>query len=385
MLQNKARAWMEIDLGKVHHNVAEIQKIIPKQTKIMGVVKANAYGHGDVQLAKELQACGIDFFAVSSVDEALNLYEAGIKKEPILILGYTPPVHFHHLLGKENIIQTVFSLTYGEKLNQFFHEHHDICRVHIKVDTGMSRLGIICRKTMYHIDEVKQVYTLKNLKIEGVFSHFSVSDSLNHDDLEYTAQQIECYEKVLADLKKAGLNPGLRHIQNSYGILNYSHLQYDYARTGLLLFGVTGNDEISIRTSPRFQPIMSLKANVSLVKEVEAGVSISYGRNFTTANEAKIATISIGYADGVSRSISNRFKEVSIHGQRVPMIGNICMDQILIDVSSVDDVQEGDVVTLIGKDNDQELKIDEFTRLAETINNESLCWWSARIPRFYKQ
>lgn len=382
MLESKARAWLEIDLDKIAKNVDEIHRLIPAKTKIMGIVKANAYGHGDVAVAKALRDCGVDFFGVSSIDEAIVLREAGIREE-IMVLGYTPPQHFHYL-NKYNIIQSLISLAYAQKCNAYAKENQIKIRGHIKLDTGMCRLGVVCKQHQYNIDEVKAIYALEHLQCEGIFSHFSVSDSLDEDAKAYTDQQVQLYERVLSDLKAAGIDYGLTHLQNSYGVLNYGHLEYDYVRPGLLFLGATSNDAIPIATNPDFEPILQLKANVSLVKEVEAGDSVSYGRNYIAKEHDKIATVSIGYADGYPRILSNKHPQVLIHGQRCEIVGNICMDQIMVNVTHIENVLEGDVVTLIGKDGDEMITVDELTRWANTINNDTFCWFSARVPRIYK-
>lgn len=382
MLMSDTRAWLEIDLSKISHNVKEIQKILPATSKIMAIVKANAYGHGDVACAKELSRCGIDFFGVSSVDEGIALREGGIQ-EPILILGYTPPVHFHHVIEKQ-LIQTFLSLDYAKKADAWCEENKVIMHGHVKVDTGMSRLGIITQAHEYRIDEVKKVYQLPHLSVDGIFSHFSVSDGLDVDNKAYTTQQIKLFDRVLEDLQQAGIDAGVRHLQNSYGILNYPHLQYDYVRPGLLFLGATSDDAIDTLTHPDFQPIMQLKANVSMVKTIQPGVCVSYGRHFTSKQVSRIATVSIGYADGYPRSVSNKGACVLLHEKRVPIIGNICMDQMMLDVTDIENVKEGDIVTLFGCDGDEVLPIDELTRLAGTINNETFCWMSARLPRIYK-
>lgn len=382
MLESKARAWLEIDLSKIAHNVKEIHKLIPEKTRIMGIVKANAYGHGDLPVAEALRACGVDFFGVSSIDEAIVLRKGGIK-EPILILGYTPPMHFHYL-QEYDVIQTFLSLDYAQKCDAYAREHGFKIRGHIKVDTGMSRLGIVCKDNCYQIEEIKAIYALEHLQVEGIFSHFSVSDDLKTEARDFTCHQIVLFERVLADLKAAGIEPGLTHLQNSYGILNYGKLEYDYVRPGLLFLGATSDDSIPIASKPDFQPIMQLKANISMVKTLSEGDCVSYGRNFRGSAGTKIATVSIGYADGYPRIISNTKAQVLIHGQRCEIVGNICMDQLMVDVTHLEDVKEGDIVTLFGQDGDAFLPVDELTRQAHTINNDTFCWFSARVPRIYK-
>lgn len=382
MLTSSTRAWVEIDLSKIAHNVEEVRNLIPSTSKIMGIVKANAYGHGDIACTKELVRCGIDFFGVSSVDEAIALREAGIEAN-ILILGYTPPLHIH-LIMEYDLIQTILSLNYAQKINDWCKQHECVMKGHVKLDTGMSRLGVVIQKHEYHIDEVKSIYHMPYIDVCGIFSHFSVSDLLDDVNKAFTDEQVQMFEKALQDLKADGIDVGLRHIQNSYGILNYPDLAYDYVRPGLLYMGATSDDAVAINSNPDFWPIMQLKANVSLVKTIQPGVSVSYGRNFQSESPRRIATISIGYADGYPRNVSNRGSRVLIHGEFAPIIGNICMDQMMIDISDIDDVVEGDVVTLIGTDGEHTIKVDELSRLAGTINNETFCWISSRVPRIYK-
>lgn len=381
MLQSKSRTWVEIDLAKVKANTELVQKLLGK-TKIMGVVKANAYGHGDVVIANLLQDLGVDFFAVSSIDEALKLRQNGITQN-ILILGYTPVEHFHYLL-EENITQCVMSYEYAQKLADFAKKHNGSINGHIKLDTGMGRLGIQIKDDNYQIDEVKKCYKLDGLNITGIFSHFSVSDSIvDEDDKAYTDHQITLFDKALADLRASDINVGLTHMQNSYGCVNYDDLTYDYARPGIILLGNLSNDQDILKYNIDLKPSLSWKANISLVKKVTKGTNISYGRHFVADKDMKVATVSCGYADGLNRNASNKHMEVLVAGKRCEVLGNICMDQFIIDVTNVDDVAEGDIVTIVGEDNGECIQIDEQSRLANTINNESFTKISNRVPRFY--
>ena len=216
----------------------------------MGIVKADAYGHGDVECTRELERCGVDFFAVSSVDEGVHLREHGIRSA-ILILGYTPPEHFHYL-HELRLTQTLVDLPFARKLDAYAHAHDCVIEAHVKADTGMSRIGVIVQDHAYHIEEILEMYAMKHVRVTGIFSHFSVSDSHTAEDLAFTKHQIELFERVLADIRAAGFDCGVRHLQNSYGILNYPDLQYDYVRPGLLYMGVTSDDEIPINTAPGF-------------------------------------------------------------------------------------------------------------------------------------
>lgn len=382
MLEAYSRAWIEIDYDAIAHNVKEIQKLIGK-TKIMGIVKANAYGHGDVECTRALIKCGVDLFGTSSVDEAVHLRDNGIEQD-ILILGYTPPEHFHYLVEK-NLIQTLCSYDYACKLNAYARQHGVTVRAHVKVDTGMNRIGVKYQKEEKHMDQILAEYRLSNVHAEGIFSHFPVSDELGTDSLTFTKQQIALFQEVLENLKKEGIDPGLKHIQNSYGILNYMDLGMDYCRPGLLYMGVTSDDTIDILSQPDFIPILALYANVSMVKTIEPGMTVSYGRHFTAQKPMKVATLAIGYADGVPRILSNKGFEVLIHGKRCRQIGNICMDQLMIDVTELEDVKEGDVACLIGVQSGQRVTVDTISRMANTINNETLSAFAARLPRLPKR
>lgn len=377
----KSRAWAEIDYQAIGHNVAEIQKLIGN-TKIMGIVKADAYGHGAVACAKALQACGIDFFAVACLEEAKVLRQSGIK-EPILILGYTPPASFLELFDFD-LTQSVLSKDYAQKLSDFALQNGLTLKGHLKVDTGMNRTGILYQDGAKHYEEALASYQLPALQIEGIFSHFPVSDDLGSESQSFTKHQIELFNELCTRLQNDGVDVGLRHIQNSYGILNYKDLGMDYCRPGLLYMGVTSDDEVPIASHPNFIPILSLKAKVTLVKNIPEGASVSYGRHFVAPSERRIASLSIGYADGLSRACSNKNLMVSIRGHLVPLVGNICMDQCMADITGFNDIQEGDIVTLIGVDEKNCCTVDQISRLAGTINNETLSCLSPRVLRVAK-
>lgn len=382
MLQSKSRAWLQIDGNAVRNNLKEIKKLIPATTEIMAVVKANCYGHGDRQMAMLMQNEGITTFAVSSVDEALNLRDAGVSGD-ILILGYTPKVHFHYL-HEQHLLQNFLSLEYAVMLNDYAIQNNVKICGHIKVDTGMARLGIRCLDDDYNIDEVLAIFKLEALSVEGMFSHFSVADSLDSaNDLAYTAHQRELFDKVLLDVRQAGYDPKKVHLQNSYGVLNYPELNYDYVRPGILMLGFTSDDSIRIHTAPQFIPAMSYLADVSRVRLVKKGCSIGYGRHYICQEDRMIATVSCGYADGIPRAASNQGMKVLIHGRRAEIVGNICMDQLMIDVTGIN-VEPGDTVTLIGQDGEDRVTIDEWSRCVHSINNDLVCQISARVPRFYE-
>ena len=378
MLKAYSRAWCEIDYDAIAHNVDEVRKLVGN-TKIIGIVKANAYGLGAVECSRALQKAGIRFFGVSSVDEAVELRENGIEDD-ILILGYTPPEHFGKLV-RYGLIQSLVSNAYAHKLEEYAAAGNATIRAHVKLDTGMNRTGIIYQPDHKHFDELKDVYHLDHIRVEGIFSHFPVSDDLNEDAVAFTKRQIELFDEAIERLKAENIDPGARHIQNSYGILNYMDLGYDYCRPGLLYMGVTSDDEVEIQSAPDFIPILSIYANVSVVKWLKPGEKVSYGRHFKAEKPTKVATVSIGYADGLPRILSNQGLKVRVNGVLCELIGNICMDQCMVDVTDVENVQEGDVVCFIGEG----LTVDRITRAAHTINNETLTSIAARMPRLEKR
>ncbi|HAM30492.1 MAG TPA: alanine racemase [Erysipelotrichaceae bacterium] len=378
MLKAYSRAWCEIDYDAIAHNVDEVRKLVGN-TKIIGIVKANAYGLGAVECSRALQKAGIRFFGVSSVDEAVELRENGIEDD-ILILGYTPPEHFGKLV-RYGLIQSLVSNAYAHKLEEYAAAGNVTIRAHAKLDTGMNRTGIIYQPDHKHFDELKDVYHLDHIRVEGIFSHFPVSDDLNEDAVAFTKRQIELFDEAIERLKAENIDPGARHIQNSYGILNYMDLGYDYCRPGLLYMGVTSDDEVEIQSAPDFIPILSIYANVSVVKWLKPGETVSYGRHFKAEKPTKVATVSIGYADGLPRILSNQGLKVRVNGVLCELIGNICMDQCMVDVTDVENVQEGDVVCFIGEG----LTVDRITRAAHTINNETLTSIAARMPRLEKR
>lgn len=372
------RTWLEIDDSLVAHNLTETRKLIG-DTKIMGIVKANAYGHGALTIARALKKEGVDFFGTATVEEAVELRQGGIE-DPILILGYTPPASFG-LLDQYGLTQSFLSLDYARKLSAWAKEHDTVIHGHVKVDTGMNRTGILFQDHVQHPEELLEVYALPHLSVEGIFSHFPVSDDLGEEPISFTRRQIDWFEKAIRTVEEAGYNPGLRHIQNSYGILNYGDLGCDYARPGLLYLGVTQDDSIPIASQPDFIPVLSWKTKVTLVKEIPAGASVSYGRNFIAETPRTIASLSVGYADGLSRACSNKNLEFLVRGHRAPVVGNICMDQCMIDVTGIEGVQEGDIVTLVGQDGEETVTVDEMSRKAGTINNETLTRITSRVPR----
>lgn len=365
---NDSRAWVEVDLNALVHNAFALKECLPKKCELMIVVKAGAYGHGDVETSKALNKAGFYAFAVATLTEGIRLRRHGIKGE-ILILGYTNPSDVKYLTNYR-LTQTVLNYDYGRALN----ESSKQVKVHIKIDTGMHRQG----EDYDEYDSLEHIYKLKNLKIEGIFTHLCTSDSLKDVDITFSRLQIERFYETIRYLQAKGFDTGKLHIQSSYGILNYPELTCDYARVGIALYGVL-SDKNNTRLSVDLKPVLSLKARVSIIKNIKANESVSYGRLFTANNNMKIATVTIGYADGVPRNLFEADTYVLIHSQKAPIIGRICMDQLVIDVTGINDVKPNDIVTIIGKDGMEQIYCEDFAVQCGTISNEILSRLGSRL------
>ncbi|MBC5636227.1 serine racemase VanT catalytic subunit [Ornithinibacillus sp. BX22] len=368
-----SRAWIEIDLGALRHNVKELNQTLPSQCDLMAVVKANAYGHGDVIIARELMRTGIKAFAVATISEGIRLRQNGIKGD-ILILGYTNPKDFSYLV-KYKLIQTVVDYAYAKLLN----DYPKMITVHIKIDTGMHRLGIPVENRI----EIEKIFHCANIKVAGVFTHLSTSDRLLDEDIQYSKQQIQQFYQLIDSLKENGYQPGKLHIQSSYGILNYPDLTCDYARAGIALYGVLSTPGRT-GTPIHLKPVLSLMARIAVIREIDSGEVIGYGRQYQTKSKMTIATVTIGYADGIPRHLSENDAYVLLHSKKAPIIGRICMDQLIIDVSHINEVKQNDIVTIIGTDGDKQIRCEEIADKCGTITNEILSRLGERLEYQYK-
>ena len=358
---NKDRAWIEINRNHLENNIKEIKKIISDKTKIMAVVKANAYGHGIIPISKELNKLGIEDFAVATLEEGIILRQNHIKGN-ILILGYT---HFDDIpyVIKYDLIQTIVDYEYAKRLEELKLDRK--IKVHIKINTGMNRIG----ESYKHIDKLLEIYKMKSLDILGTFTHLSVSDSHKVEDIEFTKNQIKSFDDCVQILKENNCNVGKLHVQASYGVVNYPELTYDYVRIGIMMYGNLSSRKDITKLKPNIKAVLSLKARITSIKEINKDEAVGYGRGFIATNNIKIASVAIGYADGYPRNLSNHAK-VIINGQAVPVIGRICMDQLMIDISTLTNVKVGDVVTLIGEDS--EILAESIADQTGTISNEIL-------------
>lgn len=370
------RTWAEIDLDALVHNFNLIKQTA-QNSKIMAIVKANAYGHSAAEIAPVLEQAGADYFAVSNIEEALGLRDIGIK-QPILILGYTP-TNYAKCLTENNIAQCVYSLEYAKALSEQAVKDNVTVTVHLKLDTGMSRLGFNCRTDqLTEIDFAIESAKFNGFKLEGVFTHFAVADRTKTQEDGFTDTQFEHFTLAVERLKEAGISPEICHCCNSAGLLLDSEKQLDLCRPGIILYGLTPSS--SLELSQDFIPVMTLKSVVSMVKEINEGDTVSYGRTFKAENKMKIATVAAGYADGYPRGLSNK-AYVLINGKKAKIIGRICMDQLSVDVTDIEDVKMGDEVILFGR----ELPVEELADICGTINYEIVCGITPRVPRIKKK
>ena len=370
------RCWAEIDLDQMERNYCALREKIKPETLMMGVVKADAYGHGAVRCARLLADLGINWFGVSNLSEAVQLRQGGITR-PVLILGYTPP-ECAAILAEYGITQTVYSREYLSALSDAAQKAGVTVEVHIKVDTGMGRIGF-CDSSNQDFEALCGLRQNTFLKVTGIFTHFAVADEKDSGE-EYTKEQFDRFIAFCGKLEEAGLKTGLRHCCNSAGILRYPQMQLDMVRAGVSLYGLLPSADCA--ESITTYPVMSWRTVVSLVKEIAPGQTVSYGRTFRAVQPMKVATIPVGYADGYSRSYSNR-GYVLIRGQKAPILGRVCMDQCLVDVTHIPGVAMGDRVTLAGCDGTQTITFDGLAKLCSTINYELVCLVGKRVDRIF--
>jgi len=369
------RTWAEIDLDAIAHNVREIRRITSRKADIMGIVKADAYGHGVLQTVKTLLDNGVTRLAVSMLDEAIQLRQFGVKV-PILILSYTDPSRADEII-KNEVTQTVYSLDLANALSEAAVRLGRDVKIHVKVDTGMGRVGFMPGYSA--IKNVIEISRMPGLIIEGLFTHFASADE---KDRSYTQMQFERFMSICNELGRVGVHIPVKHVCNSAGIIEYPEMHLDMVRPGIILYGIYPSDDVD-KSKISLKPAMTLKTSVIHVKEVEKGTCISYGRIFTTKRDSRIATLPIGYADGYSRLLSNK-GQVLINGQRVPIVGRICMDQCMADITDVKGpVKVGDEVVIFGKQGDEEIGVSEIADLIGTISYELVCLIGKRVPRFY--
>lgn len=372
------RTWAEIDLGAIESNYRAIKALLKPETKICSVVKADAYGHGAEMLAKEYESLGTDWFAVSNLEEALQLRRAGAEK-PILILGYTPP-RFARELARNNVAQAVVGPEFAAELSRAAEAAGVTVRAHLQVDTGMSRVGFFYQDPVRDaagLDAMEAACRLPGLDMEGIFTHFASADE-GEGGRAYTERQFACFTGAVRRLGERGLRFRIRHCANSAAIFDYPQMQLDMVRPGVILYGLMPSDQVVRR--PALTPAMSLRSMVALVKTVPAGSCVSYGRRFTSRRPTDVATVPVGYADGYLRRFGDG-ASVLVRGARAPVVGRVCMDQMMVDVTGVPGVRAGDVVTVFGGGGAE--TADEVAARAGTIGYEVICGVATRVPRVF--
>ena len=366
------RTQAKIDLDAVEYNYNNTRAKLPQGCKLLGVIKADAYGHGAVELARFLEnKC--DFFGVACIEEAVELKKAGIKT-PILILGYVAPA-FYDLVVKYDIRIPVFSYDTAKALSDEAVNQGKTVPFHFCIDTGMSRIGFQVNEES--ADICKQICTLPNIEAEGLFSHFATADET---DLTKALAQREKYKAFVEMLENRGIQIPIKHLNNSAGIMNFDEY-FDMCRMGIILYGLYPSEEVD-KSLLDIKPVMSWLTHISHIKTLEAGREVSYGGTFKTTEPRVIATIPVGYADGYPRCLSNKGR-VIINGQYAPIVGRVCMDQFMVDVTDVDGAELDSIVTLVGKDGDAELSMEEVSNAAYSFNYELPCRVARRVPRTY--
>ena len=368
------RCWAEISLPAVGHNIEEVRKRLAPNVRLLAVIKADAYGHGAVRVGKYLED-RVDYFAVATLEEAVELRENGIRL-PVLILGYTSPSQYEDLVAFD-ITQTVYSRETAELLNREAQAQGKRARVHIALDTGMTRIGF--QVTEKEADIIAEIGKLPALELEGLFTHFACADQ---EDKAYCAMQLKKYDEMAELLERRGIRIPLKHVCNSAGIMEFDDYRYDMVRSGIVTYGLYPSEEVR-KERLDLIPALEWKSRVIHVKEVGEGLGVSYGATYVTHGEkTRIATVSAGYADGYPRALSSRGR-VLIHGQYASVLGRICMDQFMVDVSGIPDVKVEDIVTLVGRDGENRISIEEVADPAARFNYEMACGISSRVPRIY--
>lgn len=367
----RARAWAEIDTAALTHNLSHLLSPLPDTCHPMPVLKANAYGHGTEVVTAHLLSLGVRDFCVANTAEGVQLRRLGVPGT-ILVLGYTHPSDFA-ILRRYRLTQAVVDSDYAALLDR---EKKSI-RVHLALDTGMRRLGIDAKDT----DAILAVMQMKHLRVDGIFTHLCTDDTEAEGDIAFTHAQADAFFDAIDALRARGQKIPKLHLQASYGVLNYPDLSGDYARIGIALYGVKSRRDDMDRSKTPLCPVLSLRARVATVRSLAPGESAGYGLAFTATRPTRLATVTVGYADGVPRALSNGIGTALLHGKRVPIVGRVCMDQLSIDVTDLDDVKSGDIVTLLGSDGDDTLSVYDWADACNTLTNEILSGLGTRPPR----
>ncbi len=369
---NEERAWAKIDLDAIGHNVNLVKSKVGDSVKVLGVVKANAYGHGAAEVSRYLET-RLDYFAVATAEEALQLKRAGITK-PVMILGAVPQASLPALIER-GVMPTVFTSENALQVQNAAKKAGIIAKIHIALDTGMSRIGF----QPDEIDDIVAVSKLPNIEIEGVFTHYSCADT---SDKAHSLKQLEQYTRTVDELERRGVHIPIKHISNSAGIIDFQDSHFNMVRTGIITYGLYPSSDVNAAFG--LKPAMSLYAKVVHVKTLGAGHGVSYGATYVTKGDTRIATLAIGYADGYPRALSNRGR-VLLRGEYAPVIGRVCMDQIMVDVTRIPDVRTGDTATVVGEDGGKHIFVEELANDSASFNYEFVCGVGMRVPRVFYQ
>ncbi|MDW7677769.1 MAG: alanine racemase [Bacillota bacterium] len=365
--------WAEIHLDHLTHNLMEIRNHIRSGTAICAVIKANGYGHGSLVLARELERIGVEHLAVATLNEAMELRQCGCQM-PILVLGYTP-VEKASLVIELEVKQTIYTLDQAKAFSAAAEGMEKSACLHLKIDTGMSRLGF--QPTQQSVDEIVEMFGYPGLQIEGIYTHYATADEADKSE---TMKQLDKYHWMIKALDDRSCFFPVKHTANSAGIIDHPQTHFDMVRAGIMMYGLYPSEEMN-HSSIRLKRVMSLKTRVAHVKEITPGTGVSYGLTFRAARPTFIATLPVGYADGYTRLLGGR-AEVSINGNKVPVVGRICMDQCMVDVTGLD-VKQGDEVILYALTPEKGDTVDDVARKLGTINYEITCMISRRVPRVY--
>ncbi len=367
-------AWAEINLDNLAHNIREVRRLAGDESQVMAVIKADGYGHGAVNIAQTLLDNGADRFAVAVLDEAIELRNAGFKV-PIFILGYTQPERAAEVV-KYDLEQSVYSFEVAKTLSIEAIAQGKTAQLHIKVDTGMGRIGL--QSNNEAIDIISSIHALPGINIKGIFTHFAVADEI---DKSYTELQFEKFRWICDELEEKGIKIEMKHCGNSATIIDLPEMHLNTVRAGIMIYGLAPSKEVMLNKL-ELKEVMSLKVKITHIKDIEAGQSVSYGRKFIADRRTKIASLPIGYADGYTRMLTGK-AEALVKGKRVPIVGSICMDQCMIDITGIEDIVVGDEVVLFGEQLGGFISIDEIAEKLGTINYEVVCMISRRVPRVY--
>lgn len=369
------RVEADIDLSAIRKNIMTMKGCIPEGKKLLAVIKANAYGHGAIEVANALDDLA-DYYGVACIDEGMELRNAGIKK-PILILGLTDDSEFFDVV-KYDITQAVCTLEQGKALSAEAVKAGKTAKVHIKIDTGMNRIGFACKEGS--VSDIKAITELPNLNVEGIFTHYYKADEY---DKTTALRQLKDYTNMITWLEEAGVTFAIRHISNSAGIMEMPNDTYDMVRSGISTYGLYPSEEMN-KEACILYPAMELKSRIAYVKTVKKGETIGYGGTYTLEEDKQIATVGIGYADGYPRALSNQGRML-VHGMFAPIVGRVCMDQTMIDVSHIEDVKVGDEVVLAGRQGENFISVEELADMSASFNYEFVCDVNRRVPRVFYQ